>query len=141
MSGYLLDTNVVSEVVNLDPAPQVLSFLMNEPDLWLSTIVLHELAFGMRLLPDGQRRDVLGHALAAFIAKYDDRVLPVDHPVADYAADFRARAHRAGRVLAIADALIAGSAMAHDLAVATRNVDDFQGLGVTLFNPWDTPDN
>ena len=140
MSGYLLDTNVVSEVVKSDPEPRVVSFLLDESDLRLSTIVLHELTFGLGLLPDGRRRDLLGHALSSFIARYGDMVLPVDRPAADYAASLRVRAHRAGRVLTLADALIAGTAVANNLAIATRNVDDFQGLDVPVFNPWDTSD-
>ena len=141
MSGYLLDTNVVSEVVKSDPEPRVVSFLLDESDLRLSTIVLHELTFGLGLLPDGRRRDLLGHALASFIAGYADMVLPVDRSAADHAANLRVQAHRAGRVLTLTDALIAGTALANNLAIATRNVEDFRGLDAPIFNPWDTSDH
>ena len=55
MSRYLLDTNVVSELTRHSPAPQVVSFLSEQDDLWLSSIVVHELEYGLRLLPQGRR--------------------------------------------------------------------------------------
>ena len=59
MSGFLLDTNVVSELTGSAPDSQVMAFLAEQDDLWLSAMVVHELAFGLQLLPHGQRRDVL----------------------------------------------------------------------------------
>ena len=68
---------------------------------------------------------------------FDQHVLPVETPEAVWAATLQARAHRDGRVLELADALIAGTAVAHNLAVATRNVADFDGLEVGVTNPWE----
>ena len=76
--------------------------------------------------------------LAAFVAKYEDRILPLDRMAAGWAARFRARVHRSGRVLDPGDALIAGTARAHDLSLATRNVRDFDRLHVKVTNPWET---
>ena len=137
MSGFLLDTNVVSELTKEAPDSRVVAFLAAQDDLWLPTIVLHELEFGLNLLPPGRRRNRIRAALSALIREYGDRVLPLDRPEAEQAAALRARARRAGRVLHLADALIAGTAVAHTLAVATRNVADFEGLGVTVINPWE----
>ncbi len=105
--------------------------------MWLPTIVLHELEFGLRLLPLGQRPDRLGAALPEFITGYEERVLPLERMGAEWAAQFRAQAHRTGCALDFRDALIAGTAKAHDLALATRNVADFGSLDLEVVNPWE----
>ena len=137
MKGFLLDTNVVSELTRTKPDANVLAFLVEDHDLWLSVIVAHELEFGLQLLPHGQRRDLLSAALSGIITEYQDRILPVERDVAERAAAFRAQAHRGGRALDLGDALIAGTARAHDLSVTTRNVADFCGLDVRVINPWE----
>jgi predicted nucleic acid-binding protein len=124
MSRFLLDTNVVSEVTKARPSPQVIAFLEEQEDLWLPTIVLHELGFGLLLLPEGQRQDRLRTALSAFIAAYDDRILPLDSAAAEWAARFRAHARHSGETLDLGDALIAGTAKTNDLTIATRNTKD-----------------
>ena len=138
MSGFLLDTNVVSELTGSAPDSQVMAFLAEQHDLWLSAMAVHELAFGLQLLPSGQRRDVLQSVLSGIITDYQDRILHVDRRGAEWAAYFRAQARRSGRVLDLGDALVAGTARAHDLSVATRNVADFSGLDVDVTNPWGT---
>ena len=144
MSGFLLDTNVVSELTKDAPNPRVVAFLTEQDDLWLSALVLHELEFGLQLLPSGQRRDGLRSVLSEFIAAYEDRILPLERTGAERAAQFRAQAYRSGRVLDLGDALIAGTAKVHDLSVATRNVGDFADIDVDVINPWEgaltTPD-
>ncbi len=76
-------------------------------------------------------------AFSAFVSEYADRVLPLGRPEAARAAALRARAHRAGRVLNMGDAFIAGTAVAHELAIATKNVRVFDGLDIEVVNPWD----
>ena len=115
------------------------AFLAGAEDLWLSAVVLHELDFGVALLPPGRRREGIRSALSAFTSEYADRVLPLGRPEAARAAVLRARAHRAGRVLDMGDAFIAGTAAAHDLAIATRNVRDFDSLELEVVNPWGAP--
>ena len=136
MSGFLLDTNVISELTKTPPDPDVLAFLGGEDDLWIPIIALHELQFGLRRLPAGRRRDGLESTIAAFVAEYEERVLPLNRDAAEHAADLRAQAHRLGRMLDIGDALIAGTAKAHNLSIATRNVADFDYLDVALADPW-----
>lgn len=136
MSGYLLDTNVVSELTHDVPNAEVVAFLLERDDLWLSSVVIHELEYGLRLLPDGRRRDRLYAAHAGIMAIYGDRILPLDRAAAELAAAMRADARRSGRTLDLGDALIAGIVQANGLAVATRNVRDFDGLGVDVVNPW-----
>ena len=137
MRGFLLDTNVVSELVKAVPEQRVIMFLLDMPDLWLSTIVLHEMDFGLNLLPPGHRRDSLRTALSGFVSQYDNRILSVGRSEAQRAALLRGQARRFGRVLHLADALIAGTAKVHDLSVATRNTRDFEGLDVEAINPWE----
>ena len=137
MSRFLLDTNVISEVTKQRPAPQVIAFLEEHQDLWLPTIVLHELKFGLLLLPTGQRQDRLRTALSGFIDAYADRILPLDSSAAEWAAEFRAQARRSGETLDFGDALIAGTAKANDLVIATRNTKDFDYLDIEVVNPWE----
>ena len=138
MSGFILDTNVVSELTRETLDPGVLAFLTEQDDLWLSAIVMHELEFGLQLLPPGRRRDGLRSALSEFISAYEDRILPLGRTGAERAAQLRAQAHRSGRVLDLGDALIAGTAMVHGLSVVTRNAGDFAELNVGVTNPWST---
>ena len=139
MSGYLIDTNVVSELTKASPDSGVIAFLSEQDDLWLSSVVLHELEFGLQSLLQGRRRDDLRQVLSDFITEFDDRILPLDRIEAEWAARLRAEAHLSGRVLHLGDALIAGTAKAHGLSVATRNVKDFDELDVNVANPWQTP--
>ena len=135
MSGYILDTNVISELTRKYPDPRVSAFISaQKKQLWLSPIVLHELEFGLQILPEGKRRFDLRSLLSEFVSEYEDRILPL----AKKEARFRAQAKKSGRVLDIGDALIAGTARTHDLSVATRNVGDFAGLDVKVTNPWET---
>ena len=137
VNGFLLDTNVVSEMTKRHPNPFVAAFLDQSADLWLASLVVHELEFGLRLAPPGQRRERLRAGLSRFLRAYADRILPLDRAAAEWAARFRADAVRSGRPPGLADILIAGIAKAHDLAVATRNVRDFEHLDIDVVNPWD----
>ena len=137
MSGFLLDTNVASEMMKHSPSPRVIAFLTRETDLWLASLVAYELEFGLRLTPQGHRREQLRSGLSRFLDTYAERILPLDRASAEWAARFRADAVRSGRGADLADMLIAGTAMAHILTVATRNVRDFECLEVEVFNPWE----
>ena len=139
MSGYVLDINVISEVTRKYPDPRVSAFISaQKKQLWLSPVVLHELEFGLQLLPEGKRRFDLHSLLLEFVSEYEDRILPLAKKEAEWAARFRAQAKKSGRVLDLGDALIAGTAKTHDLSVATRNIGDFAGLDVKATNPWET---
>ena len=138
MNGHLLDTNVISELTKKSPDPGVIKFLSEHDNLWLSTIVIHELEFGLQVLPEGNRRYSLQVVLTEFIAEHQDRILPVDRKEAEWAARLRSQARRSGRVLHLGDSLIAGTARAHNLSVATRNTEDFAGLDIEVRNPWET---
>lgn len=136
MSGWLLDTNVVSELERPTPNAQVIAFLAEANDSYLSVITIHELSYGVQRAPAGRRRIALSRWLAALEADYATRILPIDRDVATNAAELRAKAVGDGFTVHLADALIAGSAVKYGLAIATRNTKDFEALGVRLSNPW-----
>lgn len=138
MKGVLLDANVIAELTRDRPAPNVVAFLSAQVDVWLSVITLHELEFGLPLLPSGARRAALRDTLTTVMSEYADRILPVEPEAAAWAAKLRVKALRAGRVLHLGDALLAGTVMAQDLVIATRNTGDFHGLGLSVINPWQT---
>ena len=137
MNGYLLDTNVVSELTRDAPDPQVVSFLSGRENVWLSSILIHEVEYGLRLLPRGPHRSHLSAMQSDILGTYDDRILPLDRVGAEWSAEFRAQARRAGRTIDMGDMLIAGIAKANDMAIVTRNVRDFDGLDVDIVNPWE----
>ena len=139
MSGFLLDTNVVSEMMKHRPSPQVTAFLARPADLWLASLVVHELELGLQLTPPGRRRNRLRGHISRLLRRYENRILPIDRASAEWAARFRANAVRSGRPPDLIDILIAGTAKAHNLAIATRNVRDFQGMDIHIVNPWDYP--
>ena len=137
MSGCLLDTNVVWELTRDAPDPRVLAFLADREDVWLSSVLVHETEYGIRLLPRGRRRDRLAAMQAGILSIYAHRILPLDRTSAEWAAEFRANARLSGRVVELGDVLIAGIAKAHDLTVATRNRVDFEPLNVDVVSPWE----
>lgn len=135
MNGILLDTNVVAETARPSPDASVLTFLAVETDFWLSTVAVHELEYGVELMAPGRRRDNVAAAVRS-LASQALRIVPVGTAEAEHAAELRARARSAGRVLDVADSLIAATAAVRRLAVATRNITDFEGLDLRLINPW-----
>lgn len=138
MSGYLLDTAVLAELTNGFPNPGVLAFLSDHDDLWLSAVALHELELGLQLLPQGPGRDELRRTLGELASEFGDRILPLGRREAEWAARLKAQARLAGRSPRDRDALVAGTAKAHDLVIATPAGQDFDGLDIAMTNPWET---
>jgi len=137
VSGLLLDTNVVSELTREAPDPAVSAFISSQSDLFLASVVVYEMEYGLLLLPDGRRRDNVALANSRILTAFRDRVLPLDRIGAEWAGRFRAQAQRRGRPLSVNDALIAGTAKAHALPLVTRDVNDFAGLDIEIINPWE----
>ena len=118
------------------PDPRVVAFFDNETSLLISVVVLHELRFGCEAHTDAEQRRRLTKYVAGVQSRYASGALPVTLEIAESAALMRADAKRRGRVLVIADALIAATGLVHGLTLATRNVKDFADLGVSLFDPF-----
>lgn len=136
MTQILLDTNIISELGKPEPQQSVVDFLMTLPVAWLSTITLHELEYGLALLPKGNRRSAIENTVSALVSQYGDYIITVGQHEAQQAALLRAAMKQQGKVLHLADSLIAGTAKVHNLVIATRNIKDFEGLGVELINPF-----
>jgi toxin FitB len=135
----LLDTNVISETTRQVPNAHVLGFLASLDHAFVSVVTIHELHFGICRMPLGRRRTDLATAVDRFFTTFDDAVIDLDRALARRASELRADAQAKGRILHLADAVIAATALENGLRFATRNVSDFTGLGVALVNPWDDP--
>ena len=140
MTAYLIDTNVVSELVRPKPEPQVIAFFENEADLWLSVITLHELNFGAERVKDRDRKARLIAWIETIRRQFAGRIVDVDEAQAMMGGRLRALAASKGRDGDPLDAMIAAAAAARGLTIVTRNVRDFEGLGVALFNLRDERD-
>jgi predicted nucleic acid-binding protein len=140
MSGFLIDTNILSEFNRRgDPNPLVKQWLeaADAASLHTSVLTLAEIRFGIELLPTSKRRAQLEAWLDRDLpAWFGDRILPVDRSIADRWGVLRAEAQMKGRPLAVIDGLLAATALQHDLAVVSRNVSDFSAVGLTVVNPW-----
>jgi predicted nucleic acid-binding protein len=135
----VVDTNALSELLRPAPDPRVLQWFERQPRaaLFTTTVTRGEILYGVRLLPEGQRRRSLYEAvLAIFGEDFSGRVLAFDVESADLYAEIAASRKAAGRPLAQFDAMIAAVARSRGAALATRNLKDFDDCGVELMNPW-----
>jgi predicted nucleic acid-binding protein len=135
----LLDTNVISEPLKLSGDAGVLAWIDAQlvETLFLSTISLAELRFGIGALPPGKRKDTLHTSLEQRILPlFAGRILPFDEAASEAYALLRARARADGQAIAPADGYIAAIAMTHSLIVATRDTSPFEAAGLTVINPW-----
>ncbi|MDE2007696.1 MAG: type II toxin-antitoxin system VapC family toxin [Rhodospirillales bacterium] len=134
----LLDTNVVSEAMKPEPAPAVRAWLDAQAaeTLYLSSVTIAELMFGIGALPRGRRRDKLAAALDDALALFVDRILPFDTAAARRYADLAVRARVAGKGFPTPDGYIAAIAAAHDFAVASRDRSAFTAAGLSVIDPW-----
>ncbi|HWG36365.1 MAG TPA: type II toxin-antitoxin system VapC family toxin [Terriglobales bacterium] len=137
--SWLLDTNVVSEWTQPSPSPAVTAWICDsdESQFFLSSVSIAELRFGIELLPSGARRTRLDQWLEhELMPQFGTRILALDRAVADAAGRISARSRKAGRPMALADALIAATASVHSLVLATRNSEDFAATGIAVLNPF-----
>ena len=135
----ILDTNVVSALMQREPEPRVVAWLDRQParSIWITTISLFESHFGLALLPKGKRRLALEAALEQVLQDdIERRVLPFDTAAALQAASLAAARQRAGRQVDVRDTQIAGIALANRASIATRNLRHFEGLDVAVVDPW-----
>jgi toxin FitB len=141
MSGFLIDTNVLSEY-NRPGGPDagVKRWLetTDRSSQHVSVITLAEIQKGIELLAEGKRRVQLERWLRQDLeAWFAGRILAVDRQVADRWASLAAQGARAGRPLPAIESLIAATALAYDLIIVRRNVRDFEGIGAPTINPWE----
>jgi toxin FitB len=132
----LLDTNVLSELVRSRPDERVTSFVGSVAFPLVSVLTLHELTFGAARSPEPARRERLMAWIDTVRRRFGGRIIDVDPDIAEIAGRLRAAASLDGRAADPIDALIAASALVRGAVLATRNVRDFELLGVELTNPW-----
>lgn len=135
----LLDTNVISALIQQHPDDAVVAWLDGLPaeSIWTTSVTVFEVRTGLELLEPGRRRQRLEDAFTQLLAEdLDGRVQTFDQPAAVAAARLAVRGSREGRPVEVRDVQIAGIAAARKAALATRNIRHFRGLGVKLINPW-----
>lgn len=136
----VLDTNVVSELMRGAPDGRVVTWVAQQPptELAITSVTLAEVRYGILRLPDGRRRRLLLAACDDVFTAFREKVLPFDAAAADQYADIAADRERAGHPISGFDAQIAAICRARRADLATRNTDDFVGLGLEVLNPWTT---
>ncbi len=134
----LLDTNVVSEAMKPAPDDAVRAWLDEQAaeTLFLSSVTIAELMFGIGALPKGKRKNKLADALDGVMKIFADRVLPFDVDAARRYADLAVKARAAGKGFPTPDGYIAAIAASKDFAVATRDASAFDAAGVEVIDPW-----
>ena len=135
----ILDTNVVSELMRPSPDANVVNWVTGQTalNLYLSTVSEAELRFGVEILPTGARRTKLLDEVDGMLREdFAGRVLPFDSVAAQAYAVIAAARRVAGRPINHADCQIAAMAQSRGASVATRDMDDFEGSGVDVINPW-----
>ena len=138
MSGFLLDTNVISELVKPKPEARVAGWIRatEESLLYLSVLTLGEIRKGVDRIPDATRKIKLEAWLSGeLVLRFTGRILAVDQSVADRWGQIAALAKRP---LPVIDGLLAATAIEHNLTLVTRNAKDVADTGASVFNPWNS---
>lgn len=136
---FVLDTNVVSELMRERPQPEVVAWLDRQltDTLFVTAVTEAEIRTGIAILPEGERQRGLADAAErAFGVLFAERILPFDSDAAKSYALIAAVRRTAGHPISQADCQIAAIARSHQASVATRDVDGFEGCGVDVINPW-----
>lgn len=135
----VMDTNVLSEMIRSKPDERVRAWMNRQrrDQTFATSISKAEMLSGVRILPAGKRRDQLAALVEAlFVTQFGEALLPFDAAAADRYADLLAIRRRAGRPIGVLDAQIAAIALSRGYGVATRDLDGFAGIGLTLVDPW-----
>ena len=139
MSGFLLDTNCLLELVSLKPSPRVLDWFAaaDEDLLYLSVLTLGAIRKGIAGLPNSKKRTRLATWLEVeLVSRFRGRIIEVDQAVADRWGLLTAQAKALGTPLPVIDALLAATAVHHNLTLVSRNIRDFEPIQVSILNPW-----
>lgn len=136
----LLDTNVISESMRPRPNSGVMQWLNDQvaDSVFLSSVTLAELRFGIGVLPGGRRKNQLKTVLSGLLDLFEERILAFDVEAADRYADIAVKARAAGRGLPTPYGYIAAIAESRGMSVATRDTSPFEAAGVPVINPWQT---
>lgn len=135
----VLDTNVISELWKIEPDSNVLAWIDAQmvETLYLSTITIAELRFGLASMPEGKRRTIYQDRLEQeVLPAFAGRILSFDLGASHAYAQLMARAKQTGRAIGKADGYIAATAAARGLSIATRDISPFEAAGLNVINPW-----
>lgn len=134
----VLDTNVISEAMKPKPQLSVRNWLNDQAveTLYLSSVTLAELLFGIAALPAGKRKDILEQTLKCLMSLFRDRVLPFDTDAAQHYAKLAVIAKTGGRGFPTPDGYIAAIAVSRGFSVASRDTSPYEAAGILVINPW-----
>lgn len=138
--GILLDTNVISEVMRPNPSGNVINWLnsRNNTGLYISSITIAEICYGLRILPEGLRRQLLQSRFEQFISQgFADNIITFDESAARAYAEIMGTRKEMGRPMSLPDGQIAAIAQTNFLSLATRNIADFESCEIELINPFE----
>ena len=139
MTGFLLDTNCISELIRVEPEPHVVQWIeeIDERLLYISVLTIGEIRKGIAGLVAGKQRSKLESWLELELkTRFSNRILPIDDEVVERWVVLSARSKAQGMPLALIDGLLAATALHHQLAIVTRNVADFIQTDVSIVSPW-----
>jgi toxin FitB len=139
VSGFLLDKNVISELIKPQPEANVTTWIegTDESLLYLSVLTLGEIRRGIAVLTQSRRRATLEAWLDKDLrARFEGRIMVIDQEVADRWGLLTAAARNSGIVLPVIDGLLAATALQHNLTLVTRDTGQIPSMGVAVFNPW-----
>lgn len=135
----ILDTNVVSEAMKPEPHPAVQAWLDAQAveTVYLSSVTLAELLFGIGALPAGRRKNILAETLDGLLVLFEERVVSFDTAAARHYAELAVAVRASDKGFPLPDGYIAAIAASHGFSVATRDVSPFQAAGISVINPWE----
>lgn len=139
MTGWLLDTNILSELRRPKPEAKVVGFIAAQPldHLFVSAVTLAEIRFGIELVGDVGRRAELGDWLTHRIRPmFDRRILPISEDVMFKWRLLVEDGRKAGHTFSQPDLIIAATALHHGMTIVSRDVSDFEKARAPVFNPW-----
>ena len=138
MMKYVLDTNVLSEIVKRHPSDRVIDWIHDHADeSYLTSVSVKELYYGLFIMPDGRRKETLCDAIHAIVEDCNGVTLPFDAFCGYICAEMHAKARTMGKGATIEDLIIAAICRRNDATLVTRNVKDFDYLGIPVCNPFD----
>ena len=135
--AYIVDTSVIAEFLKKDPNPHVMDWAHDHgEDIYLTTVTISELQYGILRLPEGKRKDSLARAIRAISAECSQRIFGFDGFSAELCAELCCKAQTAGFVPRASDCMVAAICQRNGATLATHNVEDFEPYGIDLIDPW-----